>query len=88
MRKGVVLEVMGPEGLKYLPFLFSMFIFIWVNNAFGILPFVQIPTTSRMAIPAFLAILVWVVFNVEGDPRTGRRGTTSRACCSPQACRC
>ena len=66
VRKGVVLEVMGPEGLKYLPFLFSMFIFIWVNNAFGILPFVQIPTTSRMAIPAFLAILVWVVFNVEG----------------------
>jgi len=66
VRKGVVLEVMGPEGMKYLPLLFSMFIFIWVNNAFGILPFVQIPTTSRMAIPAFLAILVWVVFNVEG----------------------
>jgi F-type H+-transporting ATPase subunit a len=66
VRKGVVLEVMGPEGMKYVPFLFSMFIFIWVNNAFGIIPFVQIPTTSRMAIPAFLAILVWFVFNIEG----------------------
>jgi len=66
VRKGVVLEVMGPEGMKYLPFLFSIFIFIWVNNSWGILPFAQIPTTSRMAIPAFLAILVWFVFNIEG----------------------
>jgi F-type H+-transporting ATPase subunit a len=66
VRKGVVLEVMGPEGMKYLPFLFSIFIFIWVNNSFGIIPFLQIPTTSRMAIPAFLAILVWFVFNIEG----------------------
>jgi F-type H+-transporting ATPase subunit a len=66
VRKGVVLEVMGPEGMKYLPFLFSIFIFIWVNNAWGIIPFLQLPTTSRMAIPAFLAILVWFVFNIEG----------------------
>jgi len=66
VRKGVVLEVMGPEGMKYLPFLFSMFIFIWVNNVYEVLPFAQIPTTSRIAIPMFLALLVWLVFNVEG----------------------
>jgi F-type H+-transporting ATPase subunit a len=66
VRKGVILEVMGPAGLGYLPFLFSIFVFIWVNNTFGIVPFIQFPTTARMAIPAFLAVLVWVVFNVEG----------------------
>jgi len=66
VRKGVILEVMGPEGLKYLPLLFSMFIFIWVNNVYEVLPFAQIPTTSRIAIPMFLALLVWVIFNVEG----------------------
>jgi len=66
VRKGVILEVMGPEGLKYLPFLFSIFIFIWVNNFYEVLPFAQIPTTSRIAIPMFLAILVWFVFNIEG----------------------
>jgi F-type H+-transporting ATPase subunit a len=66
VRKGVVLEVMGPEGLKYLSFLFSIFIFIWVNNFYEVLPLAQLPTTSRIAIPMFLAILVWFVFNVEG----------------------
>ena len=66
VRKGVILEVMGPEGMKYLPLLFSMFIFIWVNNFYEVLPFAQIPTTSRIAIPMFLALLVWVIFNVEG----------------------
>jgi F-type H+-transporting ATPase subunit a len=71
VRKGVVLEVMGPDGLKYMPLLFSLFIFIWVNNFFGILPFAQIPTTSRIAIPMSLALLVWVVFNVEGIRKQG-----------------
>ena len=71
VRNGVVLEVMGPAGLPYLPFLTSLFIFIWVNNLFGIIPLIQFPTTSRMAIPLFLAVLVWVVFNVVGIVKQG-----------------
>jgi F-type H+-transporting ATPase subunit a len=71
VRQGVVMEVMGPSGLPFLPLLFSLFIFIWVNNAFGTLPIFQFPPTARMAIPAFLAILVWVVFNVVGIVKQG-----------------
>lgn len=71
VRNAVVLEVMGRDGLPFLPFLTSLFVFIWVNNSFGIIPFIQFPTTSRMAIPAFLAILVYLVFNVVGIVKQG-----------------
>ena len=71
VRNGVVLEVMGPDGLPFLPFLTSLFAFIWVNNTFGIIPFIQFPTTARMAIPALLAVLVWLVFNIVGIVKQG-----------------
>ncbi len=71
VRNGIVLEVMGREGLPFLPFLTSLFVFIWVNNLYGIIPGIQFPTTSRMAIPAFLAILVWFVFNIVGVVKQG-----------------
>jgi len=62
VRNGIVIEVMGPEGLPWVPFLTTMFVFIFVNNIFGILPLVNFPTTSRMAIPPFLAIVSWLLF--------------------------
>lgn len=71
VHKGVVMEVMGPSGLPYLPFLTSLFVFIWVNNTFGLIPLVQFPTTSRMALPALLAVLVYIVFNVVGIMKQG-----------------
>jgi F-type H+-transporting ATPase subunit a len=71
VRNGVVLEVMGPAGLPFLPFLTALFVFIWVNNLFGIIPLIQFPTTARMAIPLFLAVLVWIVFNVVGIVKQG-----------------
>jgi len=66
VRNGIVMEVMGPVGLPWVPFLTTMFFFIFVNNIFEILPFVNFPPTSRMAIPIFLAVLVWFLFNIVG----------------------
>jgi F-type H+-transporting ATPase subunit a len=71
IRNSIVMEVMGPEGLPFLPFLTSLFVFIWLNNTYGIIPGIQIPTTSRMAIPAALAIMVWFVFNIVGIIKQG-----------------
>jgi F-type H+-transporting ATPase subunit a len=73
VRNGIVMEVMGPAGLPWVPFLTTMFVYIFVNNIFGILPFVNFPTTSRMAIPALLAGLVWVLFNVAGVRAQGAK---------------
>lgn len=66
IREGIVLEVMGPGGLRYLPLLTAMFLFIFVNNLYEILPFVNFPTTSRMAVPAMMAFLVWTMFILVG----------------------
>jgi F-type H+-transporting ATPase subunit a len=71
IRSGIVMEVMGREGLPFLPFLTSLFVFIWINNLFGIIPGINFPTTARMAIPMFLAILVWFVFNIVGIVKQG-----------------
>lgn len=74
IRNGIVMEVMGPDGLVYVPFLTSMFAFLFVANIFGIIPFLNFPATSRIAIPAFLAILVWFIFNIAGIAKQGAGG--------------
>jgi F-type H+-transporting ATPase subunit a len=71
IRSGIVMEVMGREGLPFLPFLTSLFVFVWVNNLYGIIPGINFPTTARMAIPMLLAILVWFVFNIVGVVKQG-----------------
>ena len=38
---------------------------------FAIVPFVNFAPTSRMAIPAFLAIVTWLIFNVVGLIKQG-----------------
>jgi F-type H+-transporting ATPase subunit a len=73
IRNGIVMEVMGPAGLPWVPFLTAMFMFILVNNIFEVLPLVNFPTTSRMAIPLFLAGLVWFLFNIAGIRAQGAR---------------
>jgi F-type H+-transporting ATPase subunit a len=71
IRNGIAIEVMGPDGLPFVPFLTTLFIFVFVNNIFGIIPGIQFPTTSRIAIPMMLAILVWFVFNIVGIAKQG-----------------
>jgi F-type H+-transporting ATPase subunit a len=62
----VIMQTMGKEGLKWTPFLLSLFLFIYLCNVTGIIPFLQMPATARIAIPLFLSLLVWVVFIATG----------------------
>jgi len=63
---GVVMQTMGREGLGWTPLLLSLFIFIYLCNAPGIIPILYMPATARIAIPLFLSLLVWVTFIVVG----------------------
>ena len=53
----------GPEGRKYMPFVFSLFTFILVSNLLGLLPLALIPgfhqftTTSHFSITGVLAVM-------------------------------
>ncbi len=64
-------DVIGPEGVKYVPYLLSLFFFIWVGNLMELVPGINFPFTSRMAIPLTLALLTWVIFVVEGIRKQG-----------------
>lgn len=59
---GIAKDVIGPEGVKYVPYLLSLFFFILIGNTFEVTPLVNFPITSRMAIPGFLALVTWFIF--------------------------
>ena len=73
VRNNIIMEVIGTKGLRYLPLLTTMFLFILVGNLFGVTPFINMPANGRMAMPAFLAIMVWAVFVVAGIREHGLR---------------
>jgi F-type H+-transporting ATPase subunit a len=71
VREGVILETMGPDGLRWMPFLFTIFTFIASLNLIGLIPGIQMPVNARMAIPAMLGVLVWVLYNFMGIKHQG-----------------
>ena len=71
VRDNVVMQTIGPDGLRYMPFLLSLFFFVFFSNITEVIPFIQFPANSRMAAPAFLAILVWLVYNAVGIKNHG-----------------
>lgn len=71
VRDEVAVGVIGPDGTKYFPYLLSIFMFILIGNLFEVTPFVNFPITSRMALPAFLSLLTYVIFVVVGLAKNG-----------------
>jgi F-type H+-transporting ATPase subunit a len=67
----VVMPTMGREGLRWTPFLISLFVFIYLCNAPGIIPIIYMPATARIAIPLTLSLLVWVIFICVGIKHQG-----------------
>jgi F-type H+-transporting ATPase subunit a len=71
VRNSIALDSIGHEGLRYVPYLATVFFFLAVLNISGILPVLQFPATSRIAIPLFLAVISCVIFNAVGMRRVG-----------------
>lgn len=71
VRNDIAIEIIGEHGAKYAPWLLSLFMFVLVGNIYGIMPFVNFPVTSRMALPVMLAVITWVVFVIAGIKRQG-----------------
>ncbi len=74
IREGIVMQTMGTDGLAWTPLLLSFFTFIFVNNIWGVIPVAQMPVNARMALPMFLALLVWVLFMGVGIWKQGPWG--------------
>jgi F-type H+-transporting ATPase subunit a len=64
-------DVIGHEFMRFVPYLFTLFTFILVNNVFGIIPLIQFPTMSRVSFPYVLAAITVFVFHYIGVRRHG-----------------
>jgi F-type H+-transporting ATPase subunit a len=74
VRKDIILQTMGNEGMRFAPFLTTMFFFIFVTNLFEVIPGIQFPVNARMALPILLAVLVWFIYNIVGIKSQGLGG--------------
>jgi F-type H+-transporting ATPase subunit a len=71
VRDGIARDVIGPEGVKYVPYLLSIFMLILVGNLFEVTPLINFPITARMALPAFLSVITYFIFVVVGFRKNG-----------------
>ena len=74
VRDGIAREIIGKEGDKYVPFLFSLFFFVWMLNLWGVIPFAQFPVSSRIAYPTALTLIVWILYMTLGLRHQGPIG--------------
>ena len=71
IEESVVMQTLGKSGLKWTPFLLSLFLFIFLCNIPGVIPIIQMPATARIAIPLALSLLVWVIYIGTGIKHQG-----------------
>ena len=66
----MVQDIAGSEGLKFFPYIFTLFIFILFGNVLGLLPY-SFTTTSHIAITGILASAVFVFVTTLGFVKNG-----------------
>jgi F-type H+-transporting ATPase subunit a len=71
LKDGIIMQTIGADGMRYLPFLASLFFFILIGNLFEIMPFFHMPANARMANPALLALTTWAFFICVGIKHQG-----------------
>jgi F-type H+-transporting ATPase subunit a len=74
VRDQILRPMMGKRGDGYLPFLVSLFFFVWVMNLMEIIPLAQFPVTSRIAYPVSLMLMVYITYTVVGIKHQGLGG--------------
>lgn len=75
VRNTIARESIGSHDfMKFVPFLFSLFLFIIVNNYYGIIPLLQLPSFGRIGYIVPLAAIVWLIYVGAGIWRHGFLG--------------
>jgi F-type H+-transporting ATPase subunit a len=72
VRRGIVYETIGKrEGEKYVPFMVSLFFFVWMMNLWSIVPLAAFPVTAIISYPLVLAVIVWLTWVILTFKRQG-----------------
>jgi len=75
VRNSIARDTIGSHDfMRFVPYLFALFLFVLVNNFYGVIPFLQFPSMSHIGFPVGLALLTWVVYNAVGIAKHGFLG--------------
>jgi F-type H+-transporting ATPase subunit a len=70
LRDEIVVPSMGKTGLNYLPFFFTLFVFVLSCNLFGLLPYMSAATGS-ISVTAALALISFIMIQILGIKNNG-----------------
>ena len=66
----MVEDVAGSDGVRYFPYIMTLFMFIVVSNFFGLIP-TSFATTSHLAVTALMALAVFISVTLIGFMKHG-----------------
>jgi F-type H+-transporting ATPase subunit a len=71
-RDNIAKDILGAkDGVRFAPYLASLFVFILMNNLWGIIPLAQISPNSHIAFPIVLAVFTYVIYIYAGIRKQG-----------------
>ncbi len=80
VRNSLARDNIGSEHfMRFVPYLFSLFMFILVNNYYGVIPLLQFPSFSRIGFVVPLALIAWVTYIGVGIWKHGALGYLKHA---------
>ena len=62
VRDQIARPMIGKKGDNFMPFLVSLFFFVWALNLMEVIPVAQMPATAFIAFPASLMIMVYLTY--------------------------
>lgn len=71
VRDQIAREVIGKDGDRFVPFLGSLFFFVWISNLMGVIPGAQFPIMSSLAFPVALTLMVYGTYMYIGMKHQG-----------------
>jgi F-type H+-transporting ATPase subunit a len=73
--ESMALNVIGPHGRKYVPFLLALWLYIFISNITGL--FLNYTPSAEWSLNLSLAIITWVFVQYEGIKANGLKGHLS-----------
>jgi F-type H+-transporting ATPase subunit a len=81
VRNSMGRDIIGSHDfMRFVPYLFTLFFFILLNNLFASIPFIQFPTFSRAGMVYGLAGMSWIIYNAVGIKKHGFGGYLKLQC--------
>ncbi len=72
VRNSIARDTIGSHDfMRFVPLLLTIFLFVLINNFYGVIPLLQFPSMSHIGYTAALAGIIWLVYNTVGIAKHG-----------------